>query len=606
MKTKVINISFPEEFLEMLSIFKRLYKQYVKKNMTYVIVSLILMLITGLITAGIAYIIGPVINKVFIEKQKSSLVLTCIILVTLYVVKTTCSYIQNICLRVFCEKTIIDMRINFFEKIIKLPMKDFDLIRNGKITSVFLNDINGIKENLEGLFVISIRDFLTVIFLTFVVFYNNFVLTVISLCIYPIVFVPFKKITKSIGKIFETERYYLEILTSKLTEIINGIKTIKTSNTEQYENHKMKRLLINLTRTCMNVAKKQAVVSPLMELICGLSLSFVIFIGGWQIINGYSDVGSFFSFFTALIMVHRPARSLSGVNIKITSCFVLLKRVFFIMDNLDIEDFKSGSFIDLTNPTIKFKHVNFDYAIKNRIKNENDFFSILCDVNLEIKPRQKIAIVGSSGSGKSTIVSLITRLYSCESGEITINEKNINEINLSYLRKNIAYVGQDNFLFNDTIKNNILYGSKKDKISEKDINDTINKAQIDFLKELVKGINENVGDGGSRFSLGQKQRIAIARAIIKDAPIMIFDEASSALDVETERKIHDVIFNKMKDKTIIIIAHRLSTVVDCDNIYVMKDGKIIEQGTHSQLLNDSTKTTYYKRLWQNLNHDNIK
>ncbi len=598
-----LNIKISKDFLNTLSAFKRLYKTYVKKNIVYVIISIFLMIIVGLTTSGIAYIIGPVVNKIFIDKQKSSLILVSITLVCLYVIKTICSYIQNICLRVFCEKITINIRTDVFKKIIKLPMKDFDLIQNGKISSVFLNDINGVKEGLECVFVTSIRDFLTVVFLLFVVFYNNFLLTIISLCIYPIIFVPLRKINTSVRKMFETERCFLETLTSILTETINGIKTIKMYNTEQKECHKMQHLLIKLTRICLDVAKKQAAVSPSMELACGLSLSLIIFVGGWQIINGYSDVGSFFSFFTALIMVHRPARSLSGINVKLISFSVLLRRVFFLIDSLNIENFKTGSVIDLTKPTIKFKNVNFDYAVKNRIKINNEHFSILHDINLEIKPKQKIAIVGTSGSGKSTIVSLITRLYDYESGSITINGKDIKDINLSYLRRNIAYVGQDNFLFNGTIKDNILYGSEDKKINKNELKKITEQAQIDFLKELIKGINENIGDDGTRFSLGQRQRIAIARAIAKDAPILVFDEASSALDTETERKIHDVVFNKMKDKTIIIIAHRLSTIVNCDNIYVMEKGRIVEQGTHEELINNP-KFTYYKRLWQNLNNNN--
>ena len=389
----------------------------------------------------------------------------------------------------------------------------------------------------------------------------------------------------------------MQKLTDRLTDVINGTKTIKSYNNELLEICKMNKLLISFIKSSLNIIKKKAKVSPSVEFASGLSLSFVIFVGGWQVISGYSDVGSFFSFFTALIMAHRPARSLSSVGVDFVLCSELLQRVFSFMKSINIEVLDKGSKPDLTKPTIKFENVNFSY--NNSIdKHGNDGrFSAIHNVNIEIKPKQKVAFVGVSGSGKSTIVDLLTRLYDCSEGRITINGEDVKNMALSYLRKSVACVRQDNFLFNDTVENNILYGSEDKKNDSKFILEAMKFAQIDFLSSN-HGVEENVGRGGCRFSFGQRQRIAIARAVVKDAPIMIFDEATSALDLETERKIYDVIFNKMQDKTIIIVAHRLSTIVNCDVIYVVNDGEIVEQGTHEQLL--SNLQGFYKSLWQNL------
>ena len=583
--------------------FYRLYKEYVKKYLFYVFLSAILMIVSAITTSGIAYIIGPMINKVFIDKEKNLLVLTCLGLIVLYFIKTFATYIQNVCMRNLSERVITDLRVSFFEKVVKMPMKNLETTENGKIISVFLNDINKIGNEVNEIFVTSIRDFVTVIFLIMLVFYNNFLLALISVCIYPVIFVPLKKITKSIRNLVKESQDYLQGLTANITDIINGMKTIKSYGTEHFETNKMKKILILLTKTCLNAAKKSSAISPLTEFTSGFSLALVIFVGGWQIIHGYSDVGRFFSFFTALIMVHRPARSLSGINIKLTTCSVSLDRFFSFIDNLENEEINKGIKTDLSNAIIKFENVNFDYEIQNRIQKEDLNFSILQDINFEIKPKQKIAFVGGSGSGKSTIVGLLLRLYVCKSGKITLNNCDINDIALSCLRNSVAYVGQDNFLFDDSIKNNIVYGVNKKDNKVEELDKIIKMSQINFIADLQNGIDEKVGYNGSRFSLGQKQRIAIARALFKDAPIVIFDEATSALDLETEGKIRNVIFNEMKDKTVILIAHRLSTVVECDNIYVMENGKIVESGTHKQLL-ENQQYGLYKRLWQNLNTNN--
>ena len=589
------------KFYTKLYLIFKLYNLYVKKYLLNIIISVCLMVVVALLTSCIAYIVGPIINKIFVDKNKSLLIVICFTLILIYIVKSVCAYIQTVCLQTVIENIIMDIRVNLFDKIIKMPMKNFDDTQNGKIMSVFLNDVDGIGSSIEELFVTAIRDFITVFFLVVLVFYNNFLLATVSFCIYPIIFVPLKKITSSVEEIFKKKQEYLQMLSAKLVDVTNGIKTIKSYNTEHTEVHRMKHLLLALKKVILNVARKKALLSPSVELASGLSVSLVIFIGGWQIINGYSDVGKFFTFFTALVMAHRPARSLSGVGLKLRNCLVHLERVFSFTDKLTVEDFEHGEKPNIANSVIKFEHVCFNYSINNGMKMKNKDCSILSDISLEIKPRQKIALVGLSGSGKSTIVALLMRLYDCLSGQISIGNLDIHDINLSYLRNNISYVGQNNFLFDDTIKNNILYGTIGKSRNNVALPDAIKDAQIDFLSDLVYGVSEYVGYNGSRFSLGQQQRIAIARAIVKNAPIVVFDEATSALDANTEKAIRDMIFNKMKDKTVIIIAHRLSTVVDCDNIYVMEKGRIVESGTHDQLLNGNG-VGIYKCLWANLNN----
>lgn len=577
--------------------FFYLYKQYIKKYILSIVLSVFLMIVIGVCTSGIVYIIGPFVNKVLVEKNKHQLVLICFVLISMYAIKTLCCYFQTICLRFLCEKVVMEIRVDVFKKVIKMPMSEFNCTKNGKIVSIFLDNANRIGDGIERLFTALFRDFVTVVFLSAIVIYNNFILAIFSLFVYPVIFIPLRKIKAMIVDKFTTNQDRLQVLTDRLTDIVAGIKTIKSYNNEFLEICKMNKLLISFVKSSLNVVKKKAKVSPLVEFASGLSLSFVIFVGGWQVISGHSDVGSFFSFFTALIMAHRPARSLSSVGVDFVLCSTLLRRVFSFTKTINMEVLDQGSKPDLTKPTIKFKNVGFSYNNDTDEQKNGCRFSAIRDISLEIKPKQKIAFVGASGSGKSTIVDLLIRLYDYQEGEITINGEDIKNIALSHLRKNIACVRQDNFLFNDTVENNVLYGSEDKKNDLNFINKAVELAQIDFLSSN-NGIKENVGRGGSCFSFGQQQRVAIARAVVKDAPVVVFDEATSALDLETERKIYDVIFNKMQDKTVIIVAHRLSTIVNCDVIYVINNGRIVEQGTHEQLL--SNKQGFYKNLWQNL------
>ena len=588
------------DFKESCVMFYRLFIEYVKKYIAYIVISIVLMIVVALTTSGIAYIVGPTINKVFVGKQQSLLFLTCVGLVLLYFVKSSCAYVQSVLLQKITTRIITDIQVVAFGKIIRMPMKDFDQTESGKIITTFLHDIQKVGESIEELFVTSVRDLATVFFLVCLVFWNNWMLAVVAFCIYPLIFVPLQKIKKAIKNMYIDGENYLQSMSARLSDVVNGIKTIKSYNTEQVETHKMTKLLIVITRIALKISRRKNAASPAMEFASGLSIALILFVGGLQIVYGYSDVGRFFSFFTALIMAHRPARSLFGLGVKLTFCQVSLKRVFSFIDNIQTEQLNQGVMPNLTNVDIEFKNVNFNYAVQNRKQTDNNECVILKNINFKIRPKQKVAFVGISGSGKSTIISLLMRLYDCSDGFIYLDGIDVKEIALSHLRKNIAYIGQDNFLFDDSIRNNILYGSDCKNITNDVIDKAIKEAQVNFLSDLSNGIYENVGYNGSRFSFGQQQRIAIARALIKNAPIVVFDEATSALDAETEKAIRDVIFTEMQDKTVIIIAHRLSTIVGCDNIFVMDKGEIVEQGTHTQLLHNPV-VGLYKRLWESLN-----
>ena len=603
---KIKSTKFASKFLQVavrLAPLKRLYLGYVAKYFWQIVLAMVLMAIVALATSSVAYLVGPIINKVFSQNSQIMLAAVSFGLVGIYIVKTIATYFQQVILRSLCERIITDIRVDVFGKVIHMPIKGIENTQNGKIITIFLSDIQQIGESVRELFVTSIRDVLTVICLIGVVFYNDWFLACVAVAIYPLVFVPMIKIHKAAKKVFLQEQNYLQQLSARIVDAINGIKTIKSYNTESIEKRRMKKLLLSLVRVSLSYARKATVAEPAVELACGISVAIVVFVGGCRIIYGYSDVGHFFSFFAALLMALRPARSLANLGVKLNACSACLERVFSFTDNLSTEDLKTGSTPDMTNATIAFENVNFNYKVDTfpiGDRNPEHHFRTLQNINFEIKPHTKVAFVGLSGSGKSTVVNLLMRLYELNSGRITIGGQDIKNISLAWLRNNIAYIGQDNFLFDDTIKNNIVYGTNGNFFSDEKLQQAVQMAQINFTKDLANGINENVGYNGNKLSLGQRQRIAIARAIIKDAPIVVFDEATSALDANTERAIRDEIFNHMQAKTTIMVAHRLSTIVNCDAIYVMEEGKIVEQGIHSQLLENNG---LYAKLWTSLNDD---
>jgi subfamily B ATP-binding cassette protein MsbA len=567
---------------------KQLYKRYIYRYKRYVLISFFLMALIALLTSSIAYLIKPVINKVFLEKQGNKLYIISFCLISIISLKTIATYLQHVTIHFIHERVMMDIREAMFKKIIKMPMMSIHKLKNGQFMTYFMNDIQLIGDSLSTIFISSVRELLTILCLIILVFYQDILLASIALFIFPAAFIPLAKLSKSLRRRYSRTQKYYDILTSKLTDTLHGIKTIKAYNAEHLETRSFKKILINIFKMSLSFKRKGSIGSPMMEFVAGISIVLVIIYGGNQVIQNKSNAGSFFSFMTALIMAYKPAKALSGINVKAQTCSVSLHRIFTFLDSHITEDFSDGKVLSFEKPTIKFENVEFDYSLDK----END--STLKDINVEIKPHSKVAFVGSSGSGKSTIINLLLRLYEISSGKVTINNVDIRDMSLANLRRNIAYISQDSFLFDDTIKSNITYSARKKDLTQKAINDALEIAQINFLDTLANGADEYVGYGGVRLSLGQKQRVAIARAFLKDAPIIVLDEATSALDVITEKAIKDVIFNKMKDKTIIMVAHRLSTVTDCDRIYVMDKGKIVEYGNHKELLEQ--KGLYYK-LW---------
>lgn len=577
------------DFLHDISIFKRLYVTYLAKHKKLVFLSVFLMITAAIGSAATVYLMKPVVNKIFAKDTLTSLYITCGGLFIAYFVKAISTYFQSISVFRLQEKVIVNLRSDLFQKMLYIPMPMMHHISRGKFMSHFSGDIIHIANSLFDAFVVSIRELCLVLLIIVSIFYNDLKLACVAFFAFPFFIFPIVKLSSKLKAKYMHIHSANDNLLNKLNDIVSCIKTIKAYNAERIETEVFAKLMNDMSDLSVNTQRRVAIASPMMDFVGGISVILVLLYGGSKVINGTGDVGSLVSFIASIFMLYRPIKSLSGIRAKLRTASISLLRIFSFLDDIANEDLDSGLKINMTEPLIKYNKVMFNYKTDQE-NSEN----ILKNISFEIKPGSKVAFVGHSGCGKSTIINLLLRFYDVSSGSIEINNTNINDIQLSHLRSNIAYVAQDNFLFDDTIKHNITYSLTDKTINDTELQNAISFAQIDFLKDMQNGIDENIGYNGMRLSGGQRQRVAIARAALKNSNIIIFDEGTSALDVITEKAIKDAIFENMKNKTVILIAHRLSTIMDCDMIHVVNEGEIVESGSHNELL---AKNGLYARLW---------
>ena len=409
-------------------------------------------------------------------------------------------------------------------------------------------------------------------------------LSMLALTIIPVAAIMSKKLGKRMGKAVFGLLDANEEFTKYLSEILKSVTLIKIFQGEKGEMSKLSKVIKNWINKSMKVEKTRLGSAPLMEILTGFAVALVVFAGGYRSMNGQLEIGAFFSFLTALMLAYQPVRALAGINVALQEGFSAATRIFKILDEqVLIKDKPDATELKINNGTIEFHNVSMRYR---------NGPNVLSNINLTIKGKSKVALVGSSGGGKSTILNLIPRFYDPKEGYISVDNQNISQINLETLRKEIALVSQDIIMFDDTIKNNLIFANFE--ASENDIVNACIKANChNFISEMKDGYNTVVGENGVKLSGGQKQRISIARAILKNSSIILLDEATSALDTESEKIVQEAMNNLSEDKTTVTIAHRLSTIKNSDLIYVIDKGKVVEEGTHDQLLN---LNKIYKKL----------
>ena len=571
-------------------ILSRIFENYVKKHSRKLIISIICMIIVSATTALNAWMMQPVLDDIFIDKNESLILIIPLAILLIAVVKGISSYIQSVLMSFVGYRLVADLQSDMFSSLIKCDIAFFSKTNSGTLISRFLADVGALSRGVHNVIINIIKDFFTLFFLIGVLFYHDWKLASISLLIFPLAIYPISRIGKRLRKISKNTQVGFGFLTKRLTESLQSIKTIKSFNAENVETVKVEKEVENIFQLTYKSSRVNSISRPLMETLGGLAIAVIIYTGGSQVISGTTTPGTFFSFLTALLMAYQPIKSLASLNATLQMAMAAAERIFNIIDTkpLIIEK-QNNKDIHLKNDTtynVKFSNVTFAYESSNK--------NILSNINLNIKRGEKIALVGYSGAGKTTLLNLLPRFYEIKRGRITINDIDIRDLSFGFLRNHFSLVSQDIVLFDDTIKYNICYG--QNNINNKQILEACKKANCEeFIKKFPKGINENIGEKGVKLSGGQKQRIAIARAFLKNSPFLLLDEATSSLDSRSEKKIQTSLANLMKNKTSLVIAHRLSTIIDANKIILLHNGKVVEIDNHKNLLK---KSKIYKNLYE--------
>ena len=568
----------------------RIFQNYIRKHNKKLFISFFCMIIVSATTAINAWMMQPVLDDIFIKKDERLILIIPLVILLIAILKGFSSYFQSILMSFIGYKIVADLQNDMFRTLLKCDISYFSKTNSGTLISRFLADVGALSRGVHNVVINIIKDFFTLVFLIGVLFYHNSNLALISLFVFPLAIYPISRIGKRLRKISKSTQIGFGILTKRLSESLQGIKTIKSFNAEFIEQNKVEKEVDNIFQLTYKSSKVNSISRPLMETLGGLAIAIIIYVGGSQVISGTTTPGTFFSFLTALLMAYQPIKSLASLNATLQMAMASAERIFDIIDSKPniVES-------SLTKDNLLKKNSSYDIKILNvSFSYPDDEKNILKDISIEIKKGEKIALVGYSGAGKTTLLNLLPRFYDVKKGKIFIEDVNIKDLSFNFLREHFSLVSQDIVLFDDTLKYNVCYGLSN--ITEKQILAACKKANCDeFIKKFPKGLNEIIGEKGVKLSGGQKQRIAIARAFLKNSPFLLLDEATSSLDSRSERKIQKSLTDLMKNKTSLVIAHRLSTIIDADKIILLHNGKIEDIYRHKNLLK---KSKIYKNLYE--------
>lgn len=535
-------------------------------------------------TALTAYLIKPMMDDIFVKQNLAMLKLMPPLILVVFFLKGLCEWGNDNLLQSVGLSIVASLRQELYGHIQEMPLSFFDRTSTGVLMSRITNDVSEIQAAVTKALTGVIRDSFTVVGLIFVVFYQNWRLAFLAVFVLPIAFYPLFAFGSRLRKLATRRQETMGDLTVVLHETISGARIVKAFGMEDYEKNRFYNQNQQVLRYNLKFVWIDALASPLMEFIGAIGIAGIIGYGGYQVIQGSSTPGTFFSFLGGILMLYKPIKNISKVNSIVQKGIASILRVYAILDEKsDLVEKPDAVELTPIRRSVEFRHVCFSYGDE----------MVLHDIHLKVRVGEVIALVGSSGGGKTTLVNLIPRFYDVRSGSILIDGTDIREVTLRSLRNQIAIVTQQSFLFNDTVRSNIAYGDP-DK-SEQDII-TASKAAYayDFIMQLPRGFDTVIGEQGMRLSGGQRQRICIARAILRDAPILILDEATSSLDSESELEVQRALENLMQGRTTFVIAHRLSTIQFADRILVVSNGRIVEEGSHAHLLDRNGE---YRRLY---------
>ena len=570
---------------------KRLYHEYTKKYLNRIFLAVFFSILVAGSTSATAWLLDPAIEKIFINRDQSLLIIIPLFIILAFATKGISLYMAKVTMIKIAEEVKKEIQINMLNSFIKADTENIENKHTGKYISNLNFDVNQITGMLSTSFLALFKDGLTLIGLLFVMFFQNWRLALIALIMIPLASLTAKKLGKRMGKVVTEAQEKSGDLNKYLIDIFKNHKIIKIFQREEFENERSEKFVNDLKEKSIKIATVFIRSTPIMEILTGIMIAILIFYSGKLIMNDQLSLNNFFSFLAAMMLAYQPVKSLAQINVGIGQGLSAAKRILPIIDTKNlIKPNDNNKNLDFILGTIDFKNVSFSYSANLDSK-------VLNDINIKIKGGKMTALVGQSGSGKSTMLSLIPRIYDPKSGSLEIDGQNIKEVNLYSLRREISIVDQNVTLFDDTIFNNIKYA--KPDASDKEIYLAAELSMCsEFIDKLENKYQTVIGENGVRLSGGEKQRVSIARAFLKDSKIILLDEATSSLDSETEEKIQKALNKLTMNKTTVVIAHRLSTILNSDKIYVMDKGIVSDSGSHEELLNKSDiyKSYYNKQI----------
>jgi subfamily B ATP-binding cassette protein MsbA len=543
------------------------------------------MIFAAATTAANAWIMQPILDDVFLKKDSQMLLLIPIAVLVIAIVKGFSEFGQSVLMLLVGQRTIADIQKDMYASMMKADLDFFHNNPSGNLVARFISDVNRLRHSVTTALTGIAKDSLTLVFLVGLMFYRDWQLASIAFIIFPLAVYPITRIGRLMRKISSATQTKIGEFSTLLNQTFQGSRQVKAYGMEGYESKRAVDYIDEITRLIFKSSRRSTILRPVMETLGGIAIAGVVLYGGGKVINGETTPGTFFSFLTAFFLAYRPLKSLAGLNAVLQDGLASAERLFTILDiEPKIRDSVNAKTMKEVKGKIEFKDVEFSYESGN---------NILKKISLLIPQGKKIALVGPSGAGKSTILNLIPRFFQADSGHIEIDGTDVKEIKIGSLRSSMALVSQEVNLFDDTIYANIAYG-RLSGTEDEIITAAKKSASHNFIIKLPDGYKTSVGEHGVKLSGGQRQRIAIARAMLKNAPILLLDEATSSLDAESERDVQKALHELMKNRTTLVIAHRLSTVINADTIYVIEEGKVVEKGTHFDLLKNKG---VYSRLY---------
>ncbi len=571
-----------QQNLKSSEVIKRLLVNHVKPYKSELLIAIFFMIVVAACAAAVVWLTKPAIDKILVARNTHMLVIIPLLMLGVYVIKGIAEYYQGYLIKYVGQKILTDMQIQMYEHLLYADLAYVQSQSSGRLISRFTNDIILMRGAVSNMLVGCAKYLLSVVFLIIIMFSLEPFLSMFVFLAFPVAIYPVQKLGRRMRRVTGDAQEELSNYTARLDETFQSIKIIKSFCAEKIESVRAKEITAKILAFYKKSAMLDSLTSPVMEFLCGLAIACVLWYGGFQVISGKMTIGELFTFIAAFVSAYRPFKSLVSLNVNLQEGLAAANRIFNILDTKPlIQDNANALKPDFGYPEILFEKVALKFGEKEAIK----------FVDLKIEKAKTYAIVGKSGSGKTSLANLLVRFYDPTEGRVLINSQDIRDISLTHLRNQIAMVSQDTILVDASIAENIAYGNLT--ATRYDIINVAKHADADeFISKLVDGYDTVIGIGGCTLSGGQKQRLAIARAFLKNSPIMLFDEATSAIDPESEQSIVHSFTKLRKGKTTLIITHRLASIRDVDKIIVMKNGEIEEQGTHEELI--SLKGEYYK------------